>query len=178
MSKAATQERLDFETLGSLAEHSLVASGGDWAAAKELMLRIVMNEPHLYERFIMPLIKSAITQAVTGCSIKTRSQFWGQPQPDRAKADGALLQVGVRNIFDWPLAGGKRLGDASKEVLEAEADYNLRTAETRARNARWYQMIAAKLKAGQTVREKLKPEQLVRLQRRAEKEASSQMLTT
>jgi hypothetical protein len=169
---ATPARKLDqFQSIHALAVHSLECASGNWDKACEIMEQILFNDDEVYTKFGTPLLKSAIRHEIVDCVSSSRDQFWAPPQPDRAKKDGGLLRVAASNLLNFPLAGGLRLGDATKAQLEENANLSLKRARTYALHGRWYELIAKGLKRKETVAEVFDHDQLKRLQEKAEKES-------
>lgn len=70
------------------------------------------------------------------------------------------VQYACGKFFNWPLMDGTKLGEARKEHLLRDAARFQINAQANAKNARFLEMIAAKLPEDKTVREVFSEEQL------------------
>ena len=155
----------------TIAKECLEASGGDWRAAAEMMLQRVAESEELQRELTQPLLKSAVWQSIRAVAQKERRAFkadaLGQPrEPDQ---DGLveLAASNARNLLDYPLMKGMRLGDADMVALTEEIELHHAQAQSFAIKARWLSLVQRQLQPGETVREKFSHTGLAALMRRA-----------
>lgn len=92
----------------------------------------------------------------------------GQPKTFDADQQEAIVNA-CRGFLDRPLMSGKRLGDATRADLLADAQRYEQYAEGNAREARFLFAVADKVKDGQSVRDVLDEDKLRKLHERAQK---------
>jgi hypothetical protein len=64
---------------------------------------------------------------------------------DTAESSARLRAVVAMTLFDFPLPGGKRLGDANRDEIAEAADQYARQAQTISHRARWLTVVAEKV---------------------------------
>lgn len=169
-------ERDDQDTtpagLAKLAREAMDECHGDRDAAVALLWSWFREDRALYERLIEPLIEDGLYAAVGKVDRDTRAHLRvvGRvaPNPDRGAAGIAAMVE--RTMLDWPLPGGKRLGDAGPaDLLHAARYYRTQEASAR-RDARWYELIHEAMHGGSRVEAVLSDAALARLRQRAEEE--------
>ncbi len=82
----------------------------------------------------------------------------------------ASVEISCGRFYSWPLTDGTLLADATKDKLVRDATLYRRQAAGCARNGRFLELVAARLREGQQVREAYTEEQLARTMRRAERD--------
>jgi hypothetical protein len=142
-----------------LALECLEAEGGDVReAAKRLGVRL-MEDEHLRASVLEDLVQIAVSRAVDSKTSDARRRIW------RQSADGPAQVVALANgifnsLYDFPLAGGVKLGDATKDQVLAQANaYGTVIADIQVKR-RFMQAIAGKLKVGDRVRDVMTEDQL------------------
>jgi len=144
-------------TIAELASICIEDSDGDWSAAADLMEARVRDDRSLRDELTDPLISSAVWAAIRGASRKTRTAF--HRAPNKAPSNDGIKAV-AKSWYDYPIYGGVRLGDATKdEILAAVDGYRVQEESNRARRE-FMERIASKLKASKKVRECLTEQQI------------------
>ncbi len=140
------------DTARDHAARCLAASDGGTQEATDRLMRIVQEDDALFRLVMMPMLREACRSLVGLVSRAHRKAVWTgaesavhhNPKPGKSIAL-SLVSATVRGLMDFPLPGGKRLGDASKGEVEA-AQWSYRTqADDMNIKARWLQMIASRL---------------------------------
>lgn len=169
----------------SLEEARKVAIGdGVWARAREIMAGKVAEDEALQARLIEIGIQHCIMQATrnergayfrngsggqnrSGTPVRSasgaNSQDPGQIESDtrsraaRASSNSkaAIRRMAKRNLMDFPLIGGLRLGDATREALVSQIEHHEHNATENAKRAVWFGAVVKKLKKDRTVSESM-----------------------
>lgn len=149
------------------------ANGDVREAARMLELAVRMDTP-LRIALTDPLLSGACWNAVRGQVRETRRAIWAAPKMPTAAQATALkeqssrvvhLATGTLKMF--PLPGGKRLGQATREEIVAASEFYARQAGDMSHKARWLQLVGQSVPAGRTVAEALTDERLAELQSEA-----------
>ena len=96
-----------------------------------------------------------------------RLSKWLPPNYDAGgKGDrvAALAEGNAAMLMDFPLPGGKRLGEATADEVRTAAEFYSKQAGNMAHKARWLSMIAARVK-DKTVKDALTEKKLRELQK-------------
>jgi len=89
-------------------------------------------------------------------------------QQDKGSAQLAAAMEEQRTLLDWRLSSNRRLGDATREDVEAEATmYESQAAACSVRGA-WMRRIAEALQEGEVVADRFAPEELADLAKASE----------
>lgn len=134
-------------SLNSLAEQALEETGGDWERAAEI-LRIRLDDDG-------PLKDAALATAARHLIRQSASKMRGRMRrnPEGAQAGqgetggnrAGLAAMSRRTWYDWPLPGGKRLGEAVRPDLQAAASYWYTQAEANRRSGAFVERVAGLL---------------------------------
>lgn len=158
-----------------VAVSTLAENGNDILAATSAMETKVNATPYLFKMLMRPLVRQACYDLLRSICRKERREIWTAP---KLTAEGTQptvksLAIGTKNsLFNFPLPGGKRLGDALKcEVDEAATFYSLQ-ANANAARARWLSAIAERMPASKTVSSVFTERRLADLQATAKMEAA------
>lgn len=120
----------------------------------------------LYNSVMQPHIDTAVRDLIGSDKRQERRQIWSKQvakwsrpvAPDeRAKV---LARINTMTIMDMRLRSGKRLGDAMKNEVADERDYYSKMSDHMADKARFFGVIAEKMKKDQTVSQAFKPQDL------------------
>lgn len=117
---------------------------GDMPGATQALCDVVTSDPDLLADLMPRLLRAWATNHV--------GTYIGNLRLDAARSVGATDQGGARlrsslsrSLFDWPLPGGKRLGDANaQEILEAARFYQSASSDA-AHKARWLRAVAERV---------------------------------
>lgn len=157
--------------LTKLAQDALQECNGDRVAALQLLRGWINNDRQLYDHLIEPMIDDACAEALRKVDKNNRSALRAivrTPNPDRGAA--GIIALVAQTLHEFPLPGGKRLGDATPaDVLDAVCYYREREGFMR-REARWYELIHEAMQGGSCVEKVLSHDALARLRKRAEEE--------
>lgn len=160
--------------LDDLAREAWQQADGDVDIAVDTVMSKLKADSSLMRAAIEPMLQWACRSAVESIMRASRQQYrQSATVPSQNVLDG-LRSRAERNLMDFPLRGGKKLGDATgAELIEEAVDREL-SATTMIRDARWFRLIASDLSAPTVVvRSELKPADLERLQRKADRQRSA-----
>ena len=123
------------EILNKLVAEAWEKAGGDCEAAKKEVWRKVNGNRKLYRQICDPLAQMAISESVECHMRTTRRSFWNDGadgadaaaqgnEPRRAYIEG-LRESTTFDIYMYPLATGKPLGDATYDDIEKQEQFHL-----------------------------------------------------
>lgn len=137
--------------------------------AKVLLAR-AKKDPVLMSAIVEPFEYNACVDAIRRCMSEFRTRLLEEvhsKQGALSPEDGqsrvkALLHVNMLSIYDYPLPGGKKLGDATIDDLKVAKDFHNKSRRAHGNSARWYGRIARMLaeSPASTVRERLTEEEV------------------
>ncbi len=176
--------------LTKLAGIALDDVGGDWDKAILVLRAMVLDDRPTYERLIEPMIDDGLWSAIRSAAQKQRQAFrraaheppaplplrpeQAHPAPPKAKkADYGTLGIVAmveRTLHNYPLPGGKRLGDATPADILGAANYYRRMETTNRHEARWFELIHEAMHDGSCVEKTIPHAVLERLRRQADEE--------
>jgi hypothetical protein len=154
------------ETLRDAAKAALLQAGGDVRRATDALAARAMDEPEFLKAHYAEIIRTASYDAVSGAIRAERAIVWNTPQPttiERRAQVTALASGTVRTLLDFPLPGGKRLGDATRGEVGEAADLYGSQARDMAWKARWLAHVAQSVPDGKRVADVLTAERLEEL---------------
>lgn len=155
--------RPQMSPVSQAAADALQAADGDVRKATEAMLAAVRKSRRLRDALTEPLLETACYAAITAQCRKQRSRIWTPPNYSEAGNGDRVIAL-ARTLLDFPLPGGRRLGDATRaEVVDAARFYTSH-AEDMAHKARWLARVAEAVPDGQRVADALDEARLARLQ--------------
>lgn len=151
------------------------ASGDVREAARMLEQAVRMKSP-LREALTEPLLAGACWDAIRKQVQETRRNIWNPghrplkpvpASPVSKEQASRVVHLATGTLKMFPLPGGKRLGEATREEIAAAADFYARQAGDMAHKARWLQLVGQSIPAGKTAGECLTDERLAELQKEA-----------
>lgn len=109
--------------VSDIAEAAVDAADGEILKAARLMEQEVLADPQKYRALMDPLVASACHQAVAGVVRQTREKIWTAPNYT-AGGNGHRVHVlaSAQMLMMFPLPGGKRLGEATRDEVLAGAE--------------------------------------------------------
>ena len=151
-------------TLSELARDALEAANNDTAAAAKTLVARVIQDPMLLRHVIEEAVRVAVSTQVNTALRSDRASILRSvtaPPANKPRLDGAAIQaVLMRNLLDFPLAGGLLLRDASKsDVLDQVERYSKQAADMN-HKARWLSRVADAIPAKKRVGQVMTAEQL------------------
>lgn len=141
-------------------------NANDENQACENLLRMMKDDRSLYRAVMQPHEAEVVRGLIGDAKRGQRRQIWSKSvatwtrpiAPDeRAKV---LARINTLTIMDMRLRSGKRLGDAVRAEVEGERDYYSKMSDHMADKARFFGVIADKMKKNQTVSQAFKPQDL------------------
>lgn len=164
MAQTAKKKVPKWDTPGDLARHCMEKSENDLDAAATLMEEALTGDT--WDALAGDIISHACRDLCQDARYYRRQEL-SPFRPDAAKGfeDAARRAAASaeRNLYLFPLSSGKLLGQATKEDVLAEQGSYADRARQNAAYARWYELIAAEMKAKGTVSAQLTPGRLQEL---------------
>lgn len=118
---AAAEKVTETATIYDLALDSLEAEGGDVKAAAKRLADRLIADAELLNSVLVDVVEMAVSKAVDSKNTHLRSKIWRQS--NNGPAQIVALANGIFNsLYDFPLAGGVKLGDATKDQVMAQAN--------------------------------------------------------
>ena len=162
-------------TITDLARWAMEQAEGNWEEAVRLAMKRLDNEPATREEVLRPLIEVAAKSLVQLETRMERRALWAAerslpPAELAPDAAAALHARAERLLMEYPLRGGKPLGDASRAEVRVEREFAETSSATLAQKARWFGMIERALKTDEdVVRQHITEKQLRAYQKRVMK---------
>lgn len=159
------------DPVAEAAAEALRTAKGDVHKASTVLEKRVRKEPDLREALTEPLIASACFDAVRAVCRKQRRIVWSPPTSPASASAGQdrVVHLAAGTLMMFPLPGGKRLGDATREDVAAAGQFYAAQSADMAHKARWLQLVAQSLPDKKKVRDVLSDERLRDLQMEASK---------
>lgn len=163
---SAEAQKVERMTLRGHAAVELSKAGGDVSTATAVLAARAMNDAAFLREYFEEVIKTASYEAVASCVRQERRAVWTTPQPttkERRAQVVALAAGTVRTLHDFPLLGGLRLGDATREEVAEAAEFFGKQARDMAWKSRWLEHVAQSVPPGVKVAEVISAERLEEL---------------
>ena len=157
--------------LAAIAAEELTRADGDVQSAVAAMTDLVLSDDVLFRALMEPLTRQACYALVSRVCRARRQTVWRSRQPSRRTARRgvrALARGNRQSLFNFPLPGGLRLGDAFREDVEAAFRMYRSHSDDMAWKARWLRLIADAVTPGVKIREQLSERKLRQMKRAAE----------
>lgn len=127
-----------------------LAEAGSQREAVEMLVARMSVDAALRSEVMTPWEPRAAEALVRAVQTKSRAALWLRPvAPDDRIA--ALRNAAQTMLMDFPLPGGKRLGDATAEDLLAAGGFYSRQAGDMAHKARWLGAVRDRMGDAATV---------------------------
>lgn len=141
-------EAHDGPSIAELAAAALEACDGDVQAAARKLEADARADMTNWRVLTDHLLGQASWDAIRRAVRVTRSKVWTAPAPTTTPESQAerVTALAAGNLLMFPLPGGKRLGEATRDEVQAAAHFYEQQADDMAHKARWLQAIAAKVK--------------------------------
>lgn len=130
----------------------------DVATATEKLEKWARKDKALYDYLTDPYLSQACYNAIRGLCRSERRLIYTAPNYTKG-GNGHRVEIHGRSLLDFPLPGGKRLRDATRQDLLEAADFYRKQAADMASKAAWLEKISERV-GKKTVGEKLTSEQL------------------
>lgn len=166
---ALKEEKKDF--VAEAAKAAFDAANGDVQIATKAFEQTVRGNRDLRDQLLDPLVSTACYDAIRRVCHQERRQVWKapvhQPAVYRGSDAARVVQLAAGNLLMFPLPGGKKLGEASRQEISDAAGFYAQQAGDMAHKARWLQLIAQSVPADKTVGDVMTDERLRELQAEA-----------
>jgi hypothetical protein len=154
-------------TLYELAREYLEAASGSTEDARAMLIERLETD----HRVLAAIADAAISEAVrsvVGSSMRTDRAaiikgVATKPKLDFNAVTKSLEDTHRRMLLDFPLAGGVRLRDATREEVLAQADLYRKTETDARRKSTWLESVAKRLKPRQVVGKVMSEDKVVTL---------------
>jgi hypothetical protein len=146
MSAAAKTSTRDL--VAEAAKRAYDEAKGDVRAAVAAMEHAVRSNRALRDALTEPLIANACYTAVSAQCRGARRAVWTPPvrtekfTPSKVSGAFRVTQLAVGTLLMFPLPGGKKLGEATREEISAAADFYAAQSDDMATKARWLRLVA------------------------------------
>jgi hypothetical protein len=155
-------------TVATVARDALDAAKGNALQATEIMVDRVQGNFALYRALMDPLLRESCYNAISAQIRAKRQKVYNTPQPSKAKARASVAALAAGNgLFDFPLPGGLRLGDAMRDDVAAAAAFYQSQATDMGHKAAWLGLILHALPKGKKVKDALTAAKLEALKEEA-----------
>ncbi|HEX2554249.1 MAG TPA: hypothetical protein VHL98_11135 [Microvirga sp.] len=167
----AAAEKREKDPVAEAARLAWQDSEGNVKVATAMLEEAVRRSRSLRDALTEPFIAQACYDAIRGQVRTERKTVWSPP-PAKRVADAAagaerVVQLASGTLLMFPLPGGKRLGEATREDITEAAEFYSRQAGDMAVKARWLQLIGQSVPPNRKVQEILTDERLRELQEAA-----------
>lgn len=156
-----------YPLLTKLAVEALIKADGNWSDGAQILEARLKKDPKLKTQVAKEVWNFAVCGMVRHVgSVNHRHAlhrltlgFMAESKP----TEQALAAISA-SIYDFPLAGGKKLGDATRPELLTEADWHQKLVTGNLRELRWKKAVASMLPDDQTrVRDALSETELLKI---------------
>jgi len=114
-------------------------------------------------------VRCAAYDALRAANHKARQELLAAAAPPTVSPERQqAIEAGARGYLSWPLMDGTPLGDADKEHLLSDAARHRQYAAGNVRSAKFYEALAARMRAGEKVKDVWEEEAVGRLLRKAQ----------
>jgi hypothetical protein len=144
------------------ARKALDAANGDVVKAVTILERKARSEPLIANALVMPLLKTACYDAIRAVCRHDRRKVWTSPNYS-AGGNGERVHQLASSLMDFPLPGGKKLAQATRDDLQEAGKFYGMQADNMAHKARWLLAIADRLEGRKMVKSCLSESDLVSL---------------
>lgn len=159
-------------TLRVHAVAALAQASDDLRVATDLLAERAMADKKFLREHFAEVVRRACYDAVAACIRQERRVVWAMPQPttEQRRAQVTAMAAGtVYTLHDFPLPGGKRLGDATREDVVKASEFFGTQARDMAWKSRWLNHVAQSLPPDRRVADVLSAERLEELRHEVQK---------
>jgi hypothetical protein len=150
------------DTVASAARAALEEARGNVQDAARIFERRVRADLDLRVALTEPLLAGASYDAVRAASRGDRKRAWAAPVErlvaTRVSGAHRVVQLAAGTLLMFPLPGGKKLGEATREEIATAAGFYDEQASDMSAKARWLRLVAQSLpgdrRAGEVLNEK------------------------
>lgn len=158
------------DLVAEAAKQAFDQAGGDVRAATAAFERSVRSSRSLRDALTEPLISQACYDAIRRQCQGARKAVWNPPArtekftPSKVSGAFRVTQLAVGTLLMFPLPGGKKLGEATREEISAAADFYAAQSDDMATKARWLRLVAQSMPGVKKVGDVLTDDRLRELQ--------------
>lgn len=168
---AASPKPTEKDLVAEAARRALSDADGDVRTATRMMEEAVRQSPQLRDELTEPLLSSACYAAVTAQCRVERRKVWSPPAEKlvATRVTGAhrVVQLATGTLLMFPLPGGKKLSEATREEIAEAATFYEAQAGDMAIKARWLRLVAQSVPGDKTAGDVLSDKRLRELQEAA-----------
>lgn len=168
------------ELILAAAKAALEDASGDLNIATEMMVAAAGKSSALRNALLEPYLETACREAVRRQIQSIRREVWTASKGKRAGSSAPsavveqqqrarVVQLAAGTLMMFPLPGGKRLGEATREEVAAAAEFYAKQSADMGAKANWLRLIGQSLPEGKKVAEILTDRRLQELQAEAAK---------
>lgn len=143
---SAARKPADLDPISDAARAAYEANGGDLKKAVAAFEASVRGNRALRDALLEPLLADACYQAVARIIRTERRQVWSPPAEKlvKSKVTGShrVVQLAAGTLLMFPLPGGKKLGEATREEISAAATFYEAQATDMGVKAKWLRLVA------------------------------------
>lgn len=132
--------------------------------ATDILFDCVVDDKEFLAEKMPQILRAWCYEQISSHVSRIRLASWTAPNYQKQSKTERIRLAFSDKLMDFPLIGGKRLGDASKDEVQASAASYLEQANTLAHRGRWLNAVAKKLNANTTVSQALTEAELRELQ--------------
>lgn len=148
MGAAAKTASSPRDLVAEAAKQAFDQAGGDVRAATAAFERSVRANRGLRDALTEPLISQACYDAIRRQCQGARKAVWNPPArvekftPSKVSGAFRVTQLAAGTLLMFPLPGGRKLGEATREEISAAADFYASQSDDMATKARWLRLVA------------------------------------
>jgi hypothetical protein len=126
---------------------------GDVKAATDIFEARVRSDIALRDVLTDPLIRGACYAAITAVCRQQRRRIWTAPvysgESGETNKQGSRVEaLAQSNLMMFPLPGGKRLGEATREEIAQAGEFFVDRGRDMLHKGSWLNLVAAKMPEG------------------------------
>lgn len=168
---AASAKPQERDLVAEAARKALADANGDVREATRAMEAAVRGNRRLRDDLTDPLIANACYSAVTAQCRVERRKVWSPPAEKlvASRVTGAhrVVQLATGTLLMFPLPGGKKLGEATRDEISEAAEFFGKQASDMDHKARWLRLVAQSVPGDKTAADVLTDRRLRELQEAA-----------
>ncbi|MEZ2410556.1 hypothetical protein AB6806_27545 [Bosea sp. RCC_152_1] len=171
MNAQAKTREIDY--VAEAARRALDDAQGDVREATRMMQEAVKQSRRLRDLLTEPLIANACYDAIRAQVHLDRRNAWKAPVeklvPSKSGVTGSyrVVQLAAGTLLMFPLPGGKKLGEATREDIATAASFYESQSADMAHKARWLRLVSQHLEGDNTVGDVMTDKRLRELQEEA-----------
>lgn len=157
------QEEVD---IGEYARMALQKTQHNASAATKLLESWAQNDPNLKDALITPLIRGACYDAIRAVFRVDRKRIWttvDHSTDSPGSSSRRVEHLASSNLMMFPLPGGKRLKDATREDLLFASDFYTKQGRDMLTKARWLTLVSQHMTGKKRVSDVMDEKKLIDL---------------